>query len=129
MGSLIGLIFVLWIFGYMAYQLWPGSSGPKPKHSSNDSHTKPIEDSKTQKPFNSDDGSFKLFIKITFVPLILIAFLGAALSQCDSGSNRKSSSNGSGWGQSNSCGKGSWFDEFSDGGGQWRNKDGKFCSR
>ena len=69
------------------------------------------------------------FIKIFILPIVLLCIIGFAASQCSDGQFSQSRNlGGSSW-KSNSCGKGAWFDEFSDGRGRWRNLDGKFCSR
>lgn len=75
------------------------------------------------------DGEGKGFAKIFLVPVILVGVFGFIISQCsnEGGGNRGPSSGL--FSNSNSCRSGSWFDEFKTGGGQWRNPDGKFCSK
>jgi hypothetical protein len=128
MGSLFGIVFVLWIIGYMTYSLWQNGRPAKIKHF-NVVENKTNNSTKPEQPSFSDDGSFKLFLKTVLLPIILVVFLGIAVSQCEGGSGKTSSSSNSGWWKTNSCGTGAKFDEFNDGRGQWRNPDGKFCSR
>ena len=128
MGSLIGIVFVLWIIGFMAYRLWSDGRPSKIK-GFNDVDRKSNNTSKTEQPSFSDDGSFKLFLKTVLLPIISLVVLGIFVSQCEGGSGKTSSSSNGGWWQTNSCGKGAKLDEFKDGRGQWRNPDGKFCSR
>ena len=75
------------------------------------------------------DGDGGSFVKVFILPVILICVIGFAASQCSDGKFSQSRNSGGSFWKSNSCGKGAWFDEFSDGRGQWRNLDGKFCSR
>ena len=75
------------------------------------------------------DGEGGSFIKIFILPIILLCVVGFAASQCSDGKVSQSRNSGGSFWKSNSCKKGAWFDEFSDGSGQWRNLDGKFCSR
>lgn len=70
-------------------------------------------------------GYFKIFI----LPILAIMVIGFLFSQCsDKSKPRYNNKPFSGY-KSNGCTKGAWFDNFKDGGGQWRNPDGKFCSR
>ena len=62
------------------------------------------------------------------IAILIIVFI-LALSQCERKRGYNNSSGGSWFGKNNSCGKGAWFDKFKDGTGQWRNLDGKFCSK
>ena len=75
------------------------------------------------------DGEGKQFFRIFILPVLVIGALAFLMSQCDMDNKRGGSNKTGWWGNSNTCGKGSWFDKFDNGGGQWRNPDGKFCSR
>ena len=68
------------------------------------------------------------FFKIFILPIIVIMAIGAFFTQCDGNRTSSDRSNGS-WFKSNPCLEGAEFDNFGDGRGQWRNKDGKFCSQ
>jgi hypothetical protein len=69
------------------------------------------------------------FFKIFILPILAIMVIGFLFSQCSDGSKSKHNSK-SFWGnKSNACSQGAWFDNFKDGRGQWRNSDGKFCSK
>jgi len=74
------------------------------------------------------EGELGGFFKIFVAPILLLLVVGFFFSQC-SNPNIKRSNTGSSWWKSNTCTQGSWFDKFSDGRGQWRNPDGKFCSK
>ena len=75
------------------------------------------------------EGEGKSFAKIFILPIALLFVLSLAVSQCSNDSSSSKYNSSGSWWKNNTCGKGAWFDEFSDGRGQWRNKDGKFCSR
>ncbi len=77
------------------------------------------------------EGELGGFFKIFILPILILSIFGFILSQCSNSNNKsnKYENNSLPWWKTNTCGEGSWFDKFSDGRGQWRNPDGKFCSR
>ena len=130
---MLGAIFVLWVIGGIVYFLWQDSRPLKPVNKSNNISTfkdkkETVNAKDKERTAAVKDNSLGLFLKVLLVPIILAGLLGL-LGQCSNKTGSKNTGGSSLWGKSNTCGKGSYFDEFSDGRGQWRSKDGKFCSR